>query len=76
MTKRLFRFAPNPMKIKLGTFVYSLAALPNRDGFPFVGVLKDGTGGVDCHVTRNPDTGAHSVAGGATYGDLIGWIRK
>lgn len=63
------------MKIKIGTFVYSLATLPNRDGFQFVGVLKDGTG-VNCHVARNPETGAHSVTGDATYGDLIGWIRK
>lgn len=63
------------MKIQIGTYVYSLATLPNRDGFKFVGILKDYTR-VDCHVTKDPATGLHSVAGDATYGDLIGWIRK
>lgn len=51
-----------------------LSDLPNQEGFKFVGVLQDNR--VDCYVKKDPQTGLHSVAGGAKFSDLIGWISK
>ncbi len=47
-----------------------MSQLPNRQGFAFTGVLRDGTC-VKCHVVKFPSSG-HCVAG-AAFSDLIGW---
>lgn len=53
----------------------ALADLPNREGFKFIGVRKDGTT-VDCQIATDPETGTFRVAGGAVYEELTGWRYK
>jgi hypothetical protein len=48
-----------------------MSHLPNRDGFRFTGVKRDGSD-VACWVLRNPQTGLHVVSG-SDFADLIGW---
>lgn len=48
-----------------------LRDLPNKEGFVFIGVLKDGSEAT-CNVTLD-ENGWHRVAGSATYNQLIGW---
>lgn len=45
--------------------------LPNREGFRFIGVKKDGTH-IECRVERGPD-GLHRVADGMLI-HLVGWF--
>lgn len=49
-----------------------LFSLPNQDGFQFIGILYSGMQAL-CVIRRNPTTGRHQIAGGATYGQLRGW---
>lgn len=48
-----------------------LAWLPNREGFQFIGVLKDGSTR-ECVVIRR-ENGTHTVEG---YSELVGWFHK
>jgi hypothetical protein len=48
-----------------------LADLPNKLGFKFLGVKKDGST-AKCIVSRK-ESGVHFVGGGAVYSELQGW---
>ncbi len=48
-----------------------MSHLPNREGFAFIGTLRNGVC-LGCHVVRDVKTGLRSVAG-AEFTDLIGW---
>jgi hypothetical protein len=49
-----------------------LRDLPNRAGYLFVGVTRDGSS-VDCHIEFDAVEGIHRVGGGARFDDLIAW---
>ncbi len=49
--------------------------LPNKAGFAFVGVRKDGSL-AQCVVKLNIETHRYIVTGEARYEDLIGWKPK
>lgn len=51
--------------------VRALSTLPDRNGFEFRGVLRDGSD-VYCYQQCDP-TGRCHVNGGASYRQLIGW---
>jgi len=50
--------------------IKSLAWLPNKNGFRFIGILRGGKE-IECQVVKDVN-GAHRVSG-APYKDLIGW---
>jgi len=63
-----------PRSGKQGLGLMPLAHLPNRDGFTFIAVCRDGSC-VECAVAKDPLTGLHRVTG-AVYANLIGWKQK
>jgi|GEM_PF-3294242 hypothetical protein len=48
------------------------ADLPNRDGFKFVAVTKDGKH-VVCKVIKRHSDGCHRVRG-VKYSEIVGWL--
>jgi hypothetical protein len=53
---------------------WPLGWLPNREGFQFIGICKDGTA-KECRVARD-ETGVHFISGDAIYDELHGWREK
>jgi len=53
---------------------WPLGWLPNREGFQFTGICKDGIT-KECRVARD-ETGVHFISGDVVYDELHGWRER